>query len=163
MTFVAGNAAPSDIDLHVVAVESPEARTLERSHIAEMGQRYGGGGPAPLRAEDFEPPDGCFVLAFVDGIAVACGGFRPLSPGVAEIKRMYVDPTARRRGVGARVLAFLEERARACGYTEAWLESGNEQPEAISLYVTAGYEPRAPYGEFKEDPRSRCFSRNLMD
>jgi len=80
---------------------------------------------------------------------------------VAEIKRMYVDPAFRRQGIGARVLAFLEEHAHAAGYHEAWLESGNEQPDAISLYVAAGYRPRPGYGEFKDDPRSRSFSRSL--
>jgi GNAT superfamily N-acetyltransferase len=146
----------------VVDVDSPSARGLERRHVEEMGQRYGGSGPALLEAQEYVAPHGCFVVAFVDGVGVACGGFRYLSTGVAEIKRMYVDPIVRRRGIGALVLAFLEERARASGYREAWLESGSEQPDAISLYVAAGYEPRAAYGEFKDDPRSRSFSRTLV-
>jgi GNAT superfamily N-acetyltransferase len=162
MATVVSDAVPSEVSLCVVAVDDPRARSLERHHIAEMGQRYDGGGPAPLRAEEFDPPHGCFVVAVVEGAAVACGGFRHLSPGVAEIKRMFVDPAARRRGIGARILAFLEHRAEEAGYREAWLESGSEQPEAISLYVAAGYEARAAYGEFRHDPRSRCFSRRLI-
>lgn len=157
------DTGPSDVELRVVDVDSPPARGLERRHIHEMATRYGGGGPALLEAEEYVAPQGCFVVAIVDGAAMACGGFRHLSTGVAEIKRMYVDPTVRRRGVGALILAFLEEGARASGYREAWLESGSEQPDAISLYVAAGYEPRAPYGEFKDDPRSRSFSRILID
>jgi GNAT superfamily N-acetyltransferase len=156
------DAAAPGVGLRVVAVDDPRARELQDSHIAEMAQRYGGGGPAPLCGEEFEPPAGCFVMAVLDGIGVACGGFRFLSSGVAEIKRMYVDPAVRRRGVGALVLAFLEERAKAAGYTETWLETGVEQPDAISLYVAAGYRPRPDYGEFKDDPRSRCFFRNLV-
>jgi GNAT superfamily N-acetyltransferase len=163
MATVASDAVPSEVSLCVVPVDDPRARALERRHIAEMAQRYDGGGPALLRAEEFDPPHGCFVLAVavVEDASVTCGGFRHLSPGVAEIKRMFVDPVARRRGIGARILAFLEHRAEEAGYREAWLESGSEQPEAISLYVAAGYEPRAAYGEFKQDPRSRCFSRRL--
>jgi putative acetyltransferase len=161
MATVASTAVPDEVSLCVVSVDDPQVRALERRHIAEMAQRYDGGGPAPLRAEEFDPPHGCFVVAVVDGTAVACGGFRPLSPGVAEIKRMFVDPVARRRGIGARVLGFLERRAHEAGYREAWLESGSEQPEAISLYLAAGYQPRGAYGEFKHDPRSRCFSRRL--
>jgi putative acetyltransferase len=55
----------------------------------------------------------------------------------------------------------LEERAVAEGYGETWLETGIAQPDAISLYVAAGYEARAPYGEFKDDPRNRSFFRLL--
>jgi GNAT superfamily N-acetyltransferase len=161
MTTVVTGAVPPEITMVVVSVESPDARDLQSRQIAEMARRYGGSGPAPLRGVEFEPPEGCFVVGITDGAAVACGGFRLLSPGVAEIKRMYVDPAARRRGIGARVLAFLEERARATGYDETWLETGIEQPDAISLYVSAGYLPRAPYGEFKDDPRSRCYFRDL--
>src|SRR5580692_97643 len=98
----------SEVRLDVVAVDDPRARQLQGRQIAEMAQRYGGGGPAPLRSQEFEPPGGCFVLGTVDGTARACGGIRFLGPGVAEIKRMYVDPAVRRRGVGGRLLAFLE-------------------------------------------------------
>jgi GNAT superfamily N-acetyltransferase len=159
--FVVGGAEVSEVHLRVVGVDDPDARALQGRQIAEMAERYGGGGPAALQSDEFEPPEGCFVLGTIDGTAQACGGFRHLSPGVAEIKRMYVDPAARRRGVGARLLGFLEEQARAVGYGELWLETGSEQPEAISLYVSAGYRPRAAYGEFKHDPRNRCFSREL--
>jgi GNAT superfamily N-acetyltransferase len=157
------DVAVPDVELRVVDVDSPSARALERRHIAEMAQRYGGAGPALLDAEEYVAPHGCFVVAFVDGVAVACGGFRYLSTGVAEIKRMYVDPTVRRRGIGALILALLEDRARVSGYREAWLESGSEQPDAISLYVAADYQPRAAYGEFRDDPRSRSFSRILAN
>jgi GNAT superfamily N-acetyltransferase len=163
MALMTTRVGPSDIDVHVVTVDSPEARELERRHIAEMAMRYAGNGPARLEAEEFEPPRGCFVVAVLHHDAVACGGYRYLSQGVAEIKRMYVDPGARRRGIAAQVLALLEDRAKAAGYREAWLECGNEQPDAIAMYTKAGYEPRPPYGEFKDDPRSRCFFRTLPD
>jgi GNAT superfamily N-acetyltransferase len=160
---VANRSFPPDIDVRVISVDDPAARQLQDRQIAEMADRYGGGGPSPLHGDQFEPPVGCFVMATVDGVGVACGGFRFLSPGVAEIKRMYVDAALRRRGIGALVLAFLEERAKAVGYGEAWLETGSEQPDAISLYERGGYRPRPAYGEFKDDPRSRCFSRSLDD
>jgi GNAT superfamily N-acetyltransferase len=147
--------------VHVVGLDHPQARELEQRHIEEMKRLYGGRGPGPLEGDEFEPPGGCFVVAVLDGSALACGGFHHLRPGVAEIKRMYVDSGARRRGLGRRVLQFLEDEARAAGYAEAWLETGSEQPEAMALYVSAGYRPVAPYGEFKEDERCRCFARTL--
>ncbi len=62
-------------------------------------------------------------------------------------------------GAGSRpVRAFLEERAKAVGYGEAWLETGSEQPDAISLYPRAGYRTRPAYGEFKDEPRGPAAS-----
>lgn len=158
---MANDAAPPEVAFTVVAVDDPTARDLQDRQITEMARRYGGRGPAPLHGDEFEPPMGCFVMATIDGVGVACGGFRLLSPDVAEIKRMYVDPAVRRHGIGALMLKFLEERAKAAGYGEAWLETGIEQPDAISLYVAAGYRARPAYGEFKDDPRSRSFFRSL--
>jgi GNAT superfamily N-acetyltransferase len=141
---------------------SRQAKVLEAGLIAEMDERYGSGGPGPVQSDDFDPPDGCFVVAVADGTTAGCGGFRRLGPEKAEIKRMYVDPSIRGNGVGRRILQRLEERALAAGYTEVWLETGTEQPEAISLYVSFGYRAVCPYGEFKDDPRSRCFMRSLI-
>jgi len=163
MTSVAKGKAETEVTIRVVPLDDPETRELERRHIDELRLRYGERGPKPLPNDDFEPPKGCFVLATANGIGVGCGGFRFLRPDVAEIKRMYVDPDFRKRSIARRILAFLEDRARSVGYREAWLETGTEQPEAIALYTSFGYTPIAPYGEFKNDARSRCFSRSLED
>jgi GNAT superfamily N-acetyltransferase len=161
MSDVVGGTARSEVVLRVVPIDHPRARQMENKHIAEMASRYGGRGPGPLHGHELEPPGGLFVVAFLDATAVGCGGFRALAPDVAEIKRMYVDTAVRGGGIGRQILNFLEARAAAVGYAETWLETGSEQPEAIALYLSAGYRPRHPYGEFKEDPRSRCFSRTL--
>ena len=100
-----------DVSLVMVSLGDPRARALEAAHIAEMNNRYGSGGPGRVAPEGFDPPDGCFLLAVVDGTPVGCGGFRPLGPGRAELKRMYVDPSQRGRGVGRRLLRELEARA----------------------------------------------------
>ncbi len=149
--------ASIDLELRAVGLNDPEAEGLERRLMAEMDDRYGTWGPSPISAEGFVQPDGCFLVARDHGQAIGCGGFRRIGDGRAEIKRMYVDPTARGRGVGCRILQTLEELAAAAGYHEMWLETGAEQPEAISLYVSAGYRPAPRYGEFRADPRSRCF------
>lgn len=158
---VEGTAA--EVALTVVSLDDPRARALENKHIEEMKSLYGGRGPGPLVGEEFVPPDGCFVVAVHDGVAVGCGGFHRLSPEIAEIKRMFVERDLRGRGVGRRILRSLEDRARAVGCAECWLETGSEQPDAIALYTSAGYRPMTPYGEFKTDERSRCFRRPLGD
>ncbi|HXQ44341.1 MAG TPA: GNAT family N-acetyltransferase [Acidimicrobiales bacterium] len=160
MRDIAGGSR-SEVVLSVVPLDHRQVRDLESAHVAEMAARYGGGGPGPVHGREFEPPDGCFVLASIGDTPVGCGGFRRLGPGVAEIKRMFVAAGARGSGVGRRVLVFLEEQARAAGYRESWLETGTEQPEAIALYTSAGYRPIDPYGEFRDDARCRCFARTL--
>ena len=89
--------------------------------------------------ESLAPPAGVFVLARLDGVPVGCGGFRRFADGVAEIKRMYVAPEARRRGVATALLADLEAHARALDYRSIRLETGTNQPEAMALYQRAGY------------------------
>jgi GNAT superfamily N-acetyltransferase len=79
-------------------------------------------------SEGFDPPEGYFVMAIIDGRPVGCGGFRRLEQTKAEIKRMYVDPSGRGSGVGRQILQHLEERALAAGYRESWLEAGTLQP-----------------------------------
>jgi GNAT superfamily N-acetyltransferase len=158
---MSGDTQPSEVEVMQVGLGDPRARTLEAAHIAEMNLRYGTGGPGHVAEEGFDPPLGCFLLALIDGTPVGCGGFRRLDRRRAEIKRMYVDPAVRGHGVGRALLAAIEVRAGLAGYGEVWLETGSEQPEAIALYVSSGYVPVAPYGEFKDDSRSRCFTRPL--
>jgi GNAT superfamily N-acetyltransferase len=95
-------------------------------------------------------------------VAVACGGVRACQdgpPGVGEIKRMYVDPVLRGRGLGRVLLAALEEEGRRLGYERLWLETGTAQPEALRLYETGGWTPIPKYGEYKHEEDSRCYQR----
>ena len=107
---------------------------------AELRARYDGD------TEPGTPPsaaDVSVVLVARDptGTAVGCGALRALGDGVAEVKRMYVVPEARGRGVSKVVLAGLEDAARSRGWTLLRLETGPRQPEAIALYEGAGYRP----------------------
>jgi GNAT superfamily N-acetyltransferase len=67
----------------------------------------------------------------------------------------------RGRGVARALLARLEQAALDDGHMAIWLETGTEQPEAIALYESSGYAPIEPYGEFADDPRSRCYAKVL--
>ena len=96
------------------------------------------------RAEEFAPPDGCFVVIVAGDVTVAGGGFRRHGPGTCEVKRMWTHPDHRRRGLAAQVLTELEARASKSGYRRLILETGPRQPEAISFYENRGYR-RIPY------------------
>jgi GNAT superfamily N-acetyltransferase len=98
--------------------------------------------PAELRA-----PGGAYLVGYEGTEAVAGGGLRRLAEGVAEIKRMYVRPAARSRGVAAALLAALEDAARTRGYRVARLDTGPKQVYAQRLYRAAGYEDVPPYND----------------
>jgi putative acetyltransferase len=94
-------------------------------------------------------------------VPVACGGIARYDDATAEIRRMYVVPEARGRGLSRVVLDALEDEARALGYSLARLETGKLQAAAIGLYISAGFGPIPRYGSFADDPRSVCFEKRL--
>jgi putative acetyltransferase len=87
------------------------------------------------------------------GHAVACGAI-VLERDYGEVKRMFTTPGFRGRGIGGRLLTFLESEARARGCRQLMLETGIRQPEAIALYARFGYERCGPFGDYAEDPNS---------
>ncbi|GAA4916568.1 acetyltransferase (GNAT) family protein [Actinomycetospora succinea] len=95
--------------------------------------------------EEMAPPRGRFLVGYSAGRPVAIGGLRPLDDGVCEIKRMYVVPHARSRGVGRALLAALEDAARSLGYRRVRLDAGAEQRHSRALFADAGYRPIPPY------------------
>ena len=139
------------------------ARVLASALEAELLGRYAGAGGAGGEppASDFEPPEGAFLVGYVDGAAVACGGVCRFDELTAEVRRMYVAPGARGRGLARRMLAALEQEARGLGYTVVRLETGEQQPEAIGLYSAAGYGRIGRYGPYVDDERSVCFEKRL--
>jgi GNAT superfamily N-acetyltransferase len=144
-------------------LDDPEAVRLMRASIAEIDERHGGdpGSGAPPRVEEFEPPDGVFLVVYADGEAVACGGLCRLDRETAEVRRMYVAPQRRGLGLAKAVLAELESFAREAGYREIKLETGNKQAEALGLYRGGGYAEIPCYGPYVDDPKSVCFGKTL--
>jgi ribosomal protein S18 acetylase RimI-like enzyme len=101
----------------------------------------------PLLPAELRAPDGAYFVGYEGLEAVAGGGLRRLDNDVAEIKRMYVRPEARARGVAAALLRTLEEAAAAMGYARTRLDTGPKQITAQRLYRGAGYTEIAPYND----------------
>jgi GNAT superfamily N-acetyltransferase len=144
--------------------DSVEAQALIEALDAEMRGLYAGESDiGPKReAHMFEPPHGAFlVLRAGDGLPVGCGGVCRFDETRAELKRMYVAPEARGRGLGRLLLEELERAASALGYRGVVLETGDQQPEALGLYASAGYEPIPCYGVYAARPLSRCFEKRF--
>lgn len=139
-----------------------EAQALITRVQQEYVVRYGGPDATPVEPGEFDPPGGLFLLARDDGTAVACGGWRAHGAGSAEVKRMYVVPEYRRRGVGLLVLAALERTAAEAGYGSLELFTGLAQPEAIAMYVAAGYEPVSGFGPYWDHTSARFYGKRLV-
>ncbi|MEU6277588.1 GNAT family N-acetyltransferase [Streptomyces populi] len=153
-----------------VPFDHPDAVKLNDQVQAEYAERYGDDGDAThMDARMFVPPLGLYLIAYDEGDRpVATGGWRTqdendegYSDGDAELKRMYVVPEARGLGLARRMLAALEEDARAAGRVRMVLETGSKQPEAVALYASSGYEPCAKFGYYRFHELSLCYAKAL--
>jgi GNAT superfamily N-acetyltransferase len=102
-----------------------------------------------------------FLIAKNDGRAVGCGALRHISSEIAELKRLFVRPDHRGRGLSRRILAKLESAAAGFGHERIWLETGDKQPEAVGLYESSGYSRIPLFGEYVTDPHSICYEKIL--
>jgi GNAT superfamily N-acetyltransferase len=128
-----------------------------------LDQRYPEEGANYFRLHPDEVADGrgAFFVAYLSGCPVGCGAVRRIEPHVAEIKRMYVAPGARGRGVGRQILDALEAEAHRLGVRRMVLETGPRQPEAIALYTRAGFTETPLFGEYVDLQFSVCMAKDL--
>lgn len=145
-----------------------DAARLVEEVQQEYVVRYGGRDDTPVDPKMLEAPAGAFFVGYLDGEPVATGAWRLRddvealgSTRSAEIKRMYVVPSARGRSLARAMLAHLEETARAAGAVVMVLETGSAQPEAITLYESTGYTVIPGFGHYRTSPENRCFARVL--
>lgn len=124
--------------------------------------RYGGRDNTPVDPDEFSPPGGLFLIAYVGDEPVGCVGLRRHDADVVEMKRLFVRTQHRRRGLARSMLSALEDRARSLGYRRLILETGLAQPEAIALYESAGYDPIPGFGHYAWSKDNRCFGKDLV-
>lgn len=156
----------SGLVVRVVRYDDPDAVKLIAEVQQEYVVRYGGEDSTPVSPAEFAPPLGLFLVGYCDGVPVACGGWRAhdatdagFADGDVEVKRMYVAPVARGRGFARGILAELERTAVDAGRRRVVLETGTKQPEAIALYLSAGYQEVSKFGIYRCEPSSRCFGK----
>lgn len=125
------------------ALALPLVEQLTQEYQSRYGDYFEVGGASVemnrYPPERFAAPDGDFVLLLRDGQPIAGGAFMRYDETTAEFKRMWTHSDYRRQGLARRVLAELEVRAQALGYTRIYLTTGFRQPEAASLYLGSGY------------------------
>lgn len=101
------------------------------------------------------------IVAFYEDIAVGCGAFKPFSEQAVEIKRMFVHPDFRGRGIAQMILKELEKWAAEMGYKSCVLETGQKQQDAIQLYLKTGYKRIPNYGQYEGIENSICMKKEL--
>lgn len=132
-----------------------------RDEIAELydGLELDGADMPKAGPAELGPPSGAFIVGFADGTAVCCGGVKRLDDRVCEIKKMYVVPEARGRGVARALLDALEDEARRLRYEIARLDTGPRQARAQRMYERAGY---AAIANFNGNPVATFFGEKPL-
>ena len=159
MDAVAEHVEPDAVAIGPEVLTSPIAVALVTALNAELSALYPEPGANHFRLDPDEvaPGTGVFLVARWSDRPVGCGALRHLreagikrefGPRVGELKRMYVAPDVRGRGIGRALLIRLEAEARALGFTQLVLETGTRQTEALALYRRAGFSEISPYGEY---------------
>ncbi len=103
------------------------------------------------------------LLVFENETAVGCGAIKEFDAQTMEIKRMYVAPNYRGKGIASKVLNALEKWAAELGFSTCILETGTRQSSAIRLYQKSGYNQIPNYGQYAHAENSLCFEKKLKD
>lgn len=154
-----------EIEFRTTRVDEGDGLALVTAMAAEMwvlyeGLELDGAGMPKAGPTELGPPHGLFLVGYgADGTPLCCGGLKRLPDGACEIKRMYVAPPARGRGLARRLLGALEDEARRLGYSVARLDTGPEQHSARRMYESAGYVEIA---NFNENPVATYFGEKAL-
>ena len=139
---------------------SPDAQRLMDELSDVLAALTGDPGRSSFDPADVRGPRALFAVARdASSRALGCGAFRPLHPGVAELKRMYAQPGT--RGVGGALLAFLEAEATRLGHAELWLSTRAVNTRALGFYAAHGYVPVPNYGHYAGRAASVCLAKRL--
>lgn len=134
---------------------------LMREMCAEIDRLYGNTVPTAFEVHGMDRPGAAFIIARELGQPVACAALRPISAEIAEVKRMYVRPEMRRKGVARQLMVTLEQIASDSGFRKIWLETGLPQVGAIRLYEQLGYTTIPSYGKYKDERENVCYAKSL--
>lgn len=155
--------SPLPFEIQQAELTDPISTQLISALNAELDGIYPEAGANHFRldAQDVTAGNGIFLVAFANQEPAGCGAIRRLDETAAEVKRMYVVPAFRGRGVAKQILAALERAALELGCTRLVLEAGNRQTDAMRLYESAGFAVIPPFGEYVDSPLSVCMAKDL--
>jgi GNAT superfamily N-acetyltransferase len=128
--------------------DSPAASALYQAFVADIVDRYPGWTPADAGRSQtavFSSPSGAWLVGYVGGEPVACGGLERNGADRAEIRRVFVHRAWRGESIGRALLDALMEQARLLGYRRVCLDTGDNQPEALGLFRAIGFRESEPF------------------
>src|SRR5215203_6202760 len=153
----------------VVIARAELTAEVSRKLIDALNLELSGAYPEPgathfgLAPEEVSGRRGAFLVVYADGVPVGCGAVRLVDAETGELKRMYMSPTVRGKGLGRKLVAALESEARALGAKRLILETGIRQAAAIALYRKCGFESIPLYGEYLASPdTSLCLGKTIQ-
>ena len=149
------------IHIQLERPDSPVARELIAELDATLDPHYPPQSRHGYSVEKLIQQSVAFFVVYLDEQAVGCGGVQLVGSEYAELKRMYVRPAFRGRGVGKQLLAHLEAYAAKQGIRVLRLETGVFQTEAVGLYQGFGFRRIPPFGPYFQDPLSLCMEKKL--
>jgi GNAT superfamily N-acetyltransferase len=149
------------VETSFVDPDRPEVVELLWEMRREFDRIYGEVTTDPPPKGQFSSPRAAFLVVRYEGRLVACGAFRPWDEGTAEVKRVFVTPTLRRRGIGRLMMDKLEGQARRLGYRRMFLETGDRQSEAMEMYISLGYRRVPCHGDKQWKGYSVCMEKTL--
>ncbi|AGK54425.1 GNAT family N-acetyltransferase [Bacillus sp. 1NLA3E] len=152
----------TEVYLKTVKEDNEHLRNLISKLDEHLSSLYPSEGIFGIDFNDSKINDITFAVAYIGDSPVGCGAIRPLDSENIEIKRFYVDTNYRKKGIATKLLKFLEKKAEILNFKTLLLETGNEQPEAISLYQKNGYNEIEPYGEYIGCDNSICFAKRIF-
>lgn len=143
--------------------DDPEVQSSLAAYAAFLTATIPDEGPDPIPlplqdADSFRPPLGAVLLARSDGLTLGTVSLRTLSPGLGEVKRLYIAPSARGLGLARRLMRAVEDEARALGQRRLNLDTNGTLTTALALYRAEGWQPCAPYSAF---PATHWFTKAL--
>ena len=149
-----------NLEIRACDPDEPEISRLLEVLSTHLQQVTGRNGKNHFNADEVRSEGGCFLAAFQDGEAVACGGLRPAGQGEAEVKRFYV---ARQRcGIGTELMAALQDAAKKMGYHILIVETGKANVGAVAFYRKQGFTVIPNYGVYVGMDTSICFEREIV-
>ncbi len=141
----------AEVEIRHVDAASPDAQRCINAYYAELNRRsdvpYDPAKGVSAEPHELNPPAGLFLVAYLHGEAIGCGGVKHHPGGPSEIKRLWVAETARGLGIARRLLAELEDDARRSGAKATCLETSRLLVEGIAMYRSSGYAEVAPFND----------------
>jgi GNAT superfamily N-acetyltransferase len=168
MTTSPDPAAPAaSTDRIEIAERSPvhtDATRLLRAFYRDQVSRYGFAESIDLKECEYTAPNGVFTVVYHEGRPAGCGGYHWIdrATSTVEIKKTYLVPALRGKGVGRALLTWLERHAATAGAHRAILETGVRNAAALGLFTSAGYRPIERYVPGRDPAINRAFARPLM-